>query len=169
LEAERRAMKWVEFIYGQPDTRDQKLLPDNWQQTTNSDYVAWMRDAAKKTGVPLELLARHLYKESTFNPKAQNGAYKGMGQLGAGAVKAVGIKGKFDYFDAKSSIYASAAYLALLHRQMGSWPSTIAAYNAGRTRVDAWLRNQATPYEPKDETKEAIRPVFRGDPNAFDN
>jgi len=162
-------MKWVDFIYGQPDTSQQKLLPDDWQQTTNPQYVEWMRDAAKKNGVPLELLARHLYKESTFNPKAQNGSYKGMGQLGPSAVAEAGIKGKFDYFDAKSSIYASAAYLASLHRQVKTWPAAIAAYNAGPTRVGAWLRNEDTRYEPTKETREAIRHVFRGNPNAFDN
>ncbi|HYD04529.1 MAG TPA: transglycosylase SLT domain-containing protein, partial [Reyranella sp.] len=174
LEAERRAMKWVDLIYGQPNTSNQKLLPDDWQQTTNPQYVEWMRDAAEQHGVPLELLARHLYKESTFNPKAQNGDHKGLGQLGPSAIAAIGIKGTFDYFDAKSSIYASAAYLNLLHRQMKSWPAAIAAYNAGPTIVGAWLNNKSTrfskakpPYEPNEETQEAIRHVFRGDPRAF--
>ena len=169
LEADRRAVKRVDYIYGQPDTSTQKLLPDDWQQTTNPQYVEWMRDAANKSGVPLELLARHLWKESTFNPKKQNGSYKGMGQLGPAAVAAVGIKGNFDYFDAKSSIYASAAYLGLMHRLTKSWPAAVAAYNAGPGNIKAWLDNQATRYEPNKETREAIRHVFRGNPEAFGN
>src|SRR5205085_1035146 len=151
---------WQQITYGQPDTSTQKLLPDDWQQTQNPEYVAWMRDASKQTGVPLELLARHLWKESTFDPNKENGLYKGMGQLGPGAIVTIGIKGPFDYLDARSSIYATAAYLSYLHDKVKSWPGAIAAYNAGPTRVGAWLRNEVTTYRPVGETVQAIRHVF---------
>ena len=58
-EAQQRAARWDEIIRGQPDTPTQPLLPDDWQKTQNEQYVAWIRDASKQTGVPLELLARH--------------------------------------------------------------------------------------------------------------
>lgn len=97
-----------------------------------------------------------------------NGEYKGMGQLGSQAIKAIGITQPFDYFDARSSIYATAAYLAYVHKLVKSWPGAVAAYNAGPTKVGAWLRNEVTTYQPAGETVQAIRHVFRGNPKAFD-
>ena len=97
-----------------------ELLPDDWEKTLdaqNPNYATWTIEAAQRNGIPPELLARLFYKESHYNPNAQSGpGYKGIAQLGPDALKSVGIKGKFNYFDAKSSIDAGAAYLAWLYR-----------------------------------------------------
>jgi hypothetical protein len=88
--------------------------------------------------------------------------------LGPGALQSIGIKGKFDYFDAKSSIDAGAAYLGWLYRWFRNWPRAIAAYNAGPGNLGRWLVGDETNYSPTEETKEMVRHIFRGDPKAFD-
>lgn len=172
-ELARRLREWDDIVRGQPDVRTQKLLPDDWQTTFNPDYVKWVREAAARTGVPVELLARHIWKESTFNPNAEKitkyGTYRGMGQLGPAAIEHIGLNPKtFQYFDAKSSIDATAAYLALMYKETGSWPAAVAAYNAGAGNINPWLSGRRTGYWPNPETRQAIRHVFRGNPKAFD-
>ncbi len=148
------------------------MLPDDWEATLNAKdarYANWTREAATRNGIPPLLLARLLYKESQYNPNASSLAgYKGIAQLGPGALQSIGIKGKFDYFDAKSSIDAGAAYLAWLHRGLGDWPRAVASYNAGLGNVGRWLAGDDIKYSPNEETKETIRHIFRGNPKAFD-
>ena len=160
---------WDQIIRGKPDTSTQILLPNDWQTTFNPDYVKWTQEAAVQRGVPVELLARHIWKESSFVPTKQNGIHKGLGQLGPAAVQDIGLNpDTFQYFDAKSSIDATAAYLALMYKRTGSWPTAVAAYNAGDGNINGWLSGKITGYRPNGETREAVRHVFRGDPNAFD-
>lgn len=151
----------------------QQPLPDNWEETINKidrDYGKWTREAAQRNGIPPELLARLLFKESNYNKNAKSrfGA-KGIAQLTPAAIEALYPKGqnKFDYFDPKSSIDAGAAYLALQYRQFRDWPKAVAAYNAGANSIRGWL-NGSRSSPPSQETKTYLQYIFRGNPKAFD-
>ena len=163
--------------------RQQGLLPDDWEGTINkidSRYGAWTRAAAQKYGIPPELLARLLYKESNYDKtKVSNRGARGIAQLTPIAVRAVGLNSStFDYHDPKASIDAGAAYLAQLHKSFKDWPQAAAAYNFGPTALRNWLGGsgldfEALPYEEQrrrrwQDMKTYLQYIFRGQPAAFD-
>lgn len=156
------------------------MLPDNWEQAIdkiNPNYSKWTREAAQRNGIPPELLARMLWKESKYNAHARNpytGA-AGIAQLLPIALRELKIDPRnFSYSDPKSSIDAGAAYLGRLNGQFRDWPKSVAAYNWGEGSLKKWLNGWngtdfITSVEgPKPETKATLYHVFRGNPNAFD-
>ncbi len=66
------------------------------------------------------------------------------------------------------AVRAGAAYLAWLYRWFKNWPRAVAAYNAGPGNLSEWLVGNDVKYVPKEETKETVRHIFRGNPKAFD-
>ena len=171
-EGQRAWDKAIQAPYVEPadPTKRQKLLPDNWEDTLNaidSRYANWTKEAAKKSNVPPELLARLFYKESVYITSAVSpfGA-KGIAQLMPGALKAIGVDPKtFKYEDPRASIEAGAAYLALMYREFKNWPKAVAAYNMGPTNLYRALRGDV---ELPLQTQAEITHVFRGEPGAFD-
>lgn len=150
----------------------QKPLPDDWEGAVakiNPNYLKWTKAAAEKYGIPPELLARLINKESEYKPNAVSPKNaKGIAQLMPRAVEDLGIDPKtFDYFNAEKSINASAALLAKYYRHFKDWPKTVAAYNWGIGNLHNWLDGDKLA-GPNDETQETLKHVFRGNPVAFD-
>lgn len=171
-----RASTWEDVIR-QPlpekiDITKQQPLPSDWEGTltkANPNYLKWTKAAADKHGIPPELLARLLYKESTYdrNRVSPRGA-KGIAQLMPDAVKDLGFDPKtFDYFNAEKSINAGAAHLAKYYRRFGDWPKTVAAYNMGDAGLRGWLDGTSDAKRLGIETRTMLTHVFRGDPKAF--
>jgi soluble lytic murein transglycosylase-like protein len=148
----------------------------------NRPYSKWTKEAAERYGIPPLLLARMLYKETGYNATAVNkttGA-RGIAQLLPGALQSIKKDpNTFNYFDAKASIEAGAAYLAWNHNWYKDWAKSVAAYNWGIGNLDDWLSglpmvlNRRKEWVPAPsipgETKTAISHIFRGNPGAFDN
>lgn len=106
--------------------------------------------AAQHHRLPPEFLARLLWKESRFSPRAVSpkGA-RGIAQFMPETAK---LRGLSDPFDPEHAIPASAAYLAKLRRQFGNFGLAAAAYNSGESRVARWLAGGTTrlPRETRD-------------------
>jgi soluble lytic murein transglycosylase-like protein len=184
-EAERRQPIWDAITRFPPpditpENKLQDLLPDNWQEKIDPRYVAWTRAAAERNNIPLELLARLLYKESNYNKdKVSPSGARGIAQLTLGAVKSVGLNpDKFNYSDPEASINAGAAYLAQHYRRFKNWPKATAAYNAGPNYLDGWLGGVSPDWStmpkedkrarPWNEMKTYLQYIFRGQPDYFD-
>jgi len=182
-----RAKEWSEIVKATPviTERGQQLLPDDWEKTIdkiNPNYSKWTKEAAERYGIPPLLLARMLYKETGYNATAVNKATgaRGIAQLLPGALQSIKKDpNTFNYFDAKASIEAGAAYLAWNNNWYKDWAKSVAAYNWGIRHLDDWLSglpmvlNGRKEWVPApsipDETKTTISHIFRGSRGAFDN
>ena len=90
----------------------------------NPSYVGLTEAAAQKYGIPAELLARLLHKESSYR-NVNNGSAKGIPQMSEGALEEVGVNpATFPSAGAAAQIDAGAAYLVKKYRETGDWPSS---------------------------------------------
>ncbi|MBX9944474.1 MAG: lytic transglycosylase domain-containing protein [Reyranella sp.] len=159
------------YVPNRDPRRRQEPLPDNWEETLNaidSRYADWTKEAARKRGIPPELLARLFYKESDYiKTRVSPTGAKGIAQLTPGALQALRLDPEtFKYDDPQASIEAGAAYLALMYREFKNWPKAVAAYNTGATGLYKVLRGDEV---LGGEARAHLKYVFRGQPDAFDH
>ena len=123
-------------------------------QIHSNKYDHIINRASKLHGVSFPLLKAIIKVESDFNPRAvsKKGA-KGLMQLMPEKIRTFKIK---DPFDPSENIMAGARYIReLLDRYKGKVQLTLAAYNAGPSRVDRFQR--IPPYK---ETENYIQKVM---------
>jgi soluble lytic murein transglycosylase-like protein len=97
-------------------------------------YAGAFRTAARKTELPLSLLAAVAWEESRLNPHARSGAgARGILQLMPATAKALAATSA----DPRANILGGARYLnQLVKRFDGNVDLALAAYNAGPTAVE---------------------------------
>jgi soluble lytic murein transglycosylase-like protein len=97
-------------------------------------YAGAFRQAARRTELPLSLLAAVAWEESRMNPGALSEAgARGILQLMPGTAKAMAVAPA----DPRANIVAGAHYLQqLISRFGGDLELALAAYNAGPTAVE---------------------------------
>jgi soluble lytic murein transglycosylase-like protein len=170
-ERDARQKQWEQIVVGSPvpvfpDSGIQAPLPQDWKSTINAidpRYLPWTEAAARRRGIPVELLARHLYRESNYNSSANINPRTGLpipakaggiAQMFPPALADIGIvPDKSFWSDPQRQIEAAAAYLALLRRQYGDWPKAVAAYHFGRTRFGEWLAGKSPDFEAPSQRK----------------
>ena len=116
-------------------------------------FANFIADSAVHHGVAAELVASVISVESNFNPNAVSlKSARGLMQLMPKTAARFGVK---NVFDPRQNIDAGTHYLKeLLERYNGDLTLTLAAYNAGPTRVE---RFRAVP--PYRETRNYVRLV----------
>jgi soluble lytic murein transglycosylase-like protein len=105
--------------------------------------------AADAHGVPHDFFIRLIWKESRFSDGAVSpvGA-QGIAQFMPGTAR---LRGLDNPFDRQAALFASAAFLADLKAEFGSWGLAAAAYNGGPNRIPGFVAGEASlPYETVD-------------------
>jgi len=103
-------------------------------------YKKYFKAAAKKYDIPWRLLAAQSYQESHWNPKAKSHTgVRGIMMLTRNTAKSLGVTNRLD---AKTNIYAGAAYLRKMEKRLpkeivgkNRWAFTLAAYNIGMGHI----------------------------------
>lgn len=92
-------------------------------------YLADINAATDKYGLPPNLLARQVQKESSFNPNAVSSAGAlGLAQFLPSTAADFGI----DPLNPTQAIDAMGQYMSQLYSKFGSWTLALAAYNWGQ-------------------------------------
>ena len=113
-------------------------------------YLAQCDAAAREFDVPLAMVLAVIRTESDFRPRAVSSAGAcGLMQLMPETFHFLGEE-KFEeslsdgaLFDPIVNIRYGTCYLSYLYGRFGSWPTALAAYNAGEGRVSEWLEDPA--------------------------
>jgi hypothetical protein len=125
----------------------------DWRLTSEEVEVVvpLVREAARRNGLPEDLVFGVIWVESRFNPEAVSrvGA-RGLMQLMPGTAKylaeLIGWEGRPDAFDPEFNIAAGTFYVAKLIEQFdGDVDLALAAYNAGPTKIRRWLAEDGLP------------------------
>ena len=103
---------------------------------TGSEFDLFISRAALQTGLSEALIRAVIRAESNFKPQAVSpkGA-KGLMQLMPALARRYGVKNPFD---PAANIMAGSSYLKELKDRFGSLEKTLAAYNAGPSRVEEY-------------------------------
>jgi hypothetical protein len=156
-----------------PGSKVQAPLPYDWREAVrkiNSAYLDYTEVAARKHGIPAELLARLLFRESSYRNEGvdKNGNRLGdkpvgIPQMYPSALRDVGMDPRnFGRAGAAAQIDAGAAYLARQYRRFGDWPRAVAAYNFGAGNIESWLAGKAPTYDNITQRSEEESAAFRG-------
>ena len=109
--------------------------PQGFQEmvVTGVKFAALIQRAARETGLDPAFIQAVIRVESNFNPRAlsKKGA-QGLMQLLPALARQYGVK---DAFDPAANVLAGSRYLKKLQDRFGSLEKTLAAYNAGPSRV----------------------------------
>jgi len=156
-----------------PGSKIQAPLPYDWRDAVrkiNPAYLDYTEAAGRKHGIPAELLARLLFRESSYRNEGvdKKGNRLGDGPVGIpqmypSALRDVGVDPRtFGRAGAAAQIDAGAAYLARQYRRFGDWPRAVAAYNLGAGNVESWLAGMAPTYDNIAQRREEETAAFRG-------
>lgn len=100
---------------------------------TRKQYLPVLKAASKHYDIDWRLLDALIYQESKWDSNAISDAGAlGLGQLMPDTSTDMGV---IDPFDPGQNIWGIARYIRLLHNRFQNWRLTLAAYNAGPTRV----------------------------------
>lgn len=103
---------------------------------TSVPFEALITAAARRHGLPVQLVKAVIWAESNFDPNAVSAAgAKGLMQLMDATAEALGVE---DSFDPAQNIEGGTAYLRQLLDRYGSVALALAAYNAGPGTVDRY-------------------------------
>jgi hypothetical protein len=104
---------------------------------TTDDICRTLERAAAENALPVGFFARVIWQESRFNVRAVS--RKGAEGVAQFMPRTADWRGLADPFDSLAALKASASYLGDLRTRFGNLGLAAAAYNAGPSRVSAWL------------------------------
>ncbi len=149
---------------------------DFWQLLFPLPYKNDVMANAKQQGLDPSMIAALVRQESEFNPQAVSAAKAyGLTQVRPATGRSLARKAGMRTFSTRmlyqpaTSLRLGAIYLRLLLDELGgNWEETLAAYNAGKSRVTNW-QTWATYREPAEfvesipftETREYVQAVLR--------
>ena len=137
------------------------------------EYGEIVEECAEKYAVPKELVYGVIKTESGFDEKAvsSKGASGLMQLMPDTFVWMCKQNGELDVdeemiFDPKTNIDCGTMYLSTLYSRFGSWETALAAYNAGPSKVEKWLKDESVSTDgvlvniPYEETEKYIKKVL---------
>ena len=109
------------------------------------DYI---ESASKEFGVPYDIVYAVIETESSFRPDVESSSgARGLMQINKITLEDININLGTNYsfndlFDPEINIRLGTSYLSRLYKRFGNYETVYAAYNAGPTRVQEWLKDK---------------------------
>jgi soluble lytic murein transglycosylase-like protein len=179
-----------------PDWKE-KPLPDNWETMLPKTVLDALDKAEKDYGIPRELMAALMWKESNFNEKAEaskKAQGKGLVAVGNSAIDTLIKQAQARHdtdreaelkkwrvgdsrMEAGPAISMAAEYLRYCYAVAGrSWVNAVAAYTFGDGGIQRFVDGQARYDHSQDGVIKTrwqrlnayLRLVFNGDETRFD-
>jgi hypothetical protein len=104
---------------------------------TTDDICRTLEESAAENDLPVEFFARVIWQESRFN--AREVSSKGATGIAQFMPRTAEFRGLADPFNPIEALRHSASYLHDLKKRFGNLGLAAAGYNAGPSRVSAWL------------------------------
>lgn len=145
------AIRWLVSGYPELGTVELDAVPGNAVAAyLPLRWVEALQSAAAEAGVEPWLVAAVARQESTFAAHAESsrgalGVLQLLPSTARGHARALGLGADPDLRDPELNIRLGARELARLRRGFGALEPTLAAYNAGETRVRGWWRQEPDP------------------------
>lgn len=119
--------------------------PDVSLSRTGKTYVPLITEAARRHGIPPELLLGLVERESGGDPRAvgDGGKSKGLGQIYQPAHPR--FHAQNNPFDPAANIDYAARLLKSLYNRFNNWEAALAGYNAGSGAVERALNSGRSP------------------------
>lgn len=116
-------------------------------QSYSRDICMALEHFATRNALPNDFFARLIWKESLFRPDAVS--YKGAEGIAQFMPSTARMRGLANSFDPLQALDKSAEYLASLRDRFGNLGLAAAAYNAGESGLENFLRNGNLPFETR--------------------
>lgn len=116
-------------------------------QSYSGDICTALEYFATSNALPSDFFARLIWKESLFRPGAVS--YKGAEGIAQFMPATARMRGLANSFDPLQALDKSAEYLAALRDRFGNLGLAAAAYNAGESGLEGFLRNGNLPLETR--------------------
>lgn len=134
-----RIERWLEYYV----TSGRKYF-SRWLRRSGR-YIHWMKEIFQKEGLPEDLVYVALV-ESGFNPYSRSSKQAvGIWQFIKGTGEICGLS-RNQWIDERQhprkSTIAAVGYLKELYQSFNSWELALAAYNAGRGRIEKAIKDQ---------------------------
>ncbi len=150
-----------------------EALATNWKINEYPKYASFLRDTEDRNGIPRDLLARQLAKETgNYQLAIINGdktspvGAMGIAQFMPDTGTQYGLlpgKGPGTRTDPIASIAAAGRYMRDLFKMFNNWRYALAAYNWGPGNVRHWIRGDlradGTPWQPPAETRDYLASI----------
>jgi hypothetical protein len=148
----------VSKLPGGLDPKDVDVALIKPQEILTTQVCEQLAAAAQQHGLPVDFLARLIWQESRFDPRAVSRAgAQGLAQFMPRTAAEYGLRNPFDPL---AALPASARFLRALHDQFGNLGLAAAAYNAGAGRIQNWLARRS---KLPDETRNYVK-IITGQP-----
>lgn len=130
---------WPEYYYDNarvdvaPVVADYFDMSSNFKRNEYPKYAAAIEAAEVGQGIPHDLLAALLFRESSYLPEIIDGRRKSSaGALGIGQfMPATAAEMRINPLDPAEAIPGAAKYLRQMFNIFGNWRDALGAYNAG--------------------------------------
>lgn len=112
------------------------------------EYLETIEKYSAEYGLPIELVCSVINTESSFDPSALSHAGAvGLMQITEDTFNWLQFKSGEEYplsmlNDPEINIKFGCFFLSLLYEEFGDYDTALAAYNAGRSRVNGWLTDE---------------------------
>ena len=135
------------FTHKSNDRTKEEVVKESYD--IPSEYAGFIENYSALYNVPPEIVCAVIKAESDFDPSSVSHA-GAIGLMQITEPTLWWLQSKLgethtteELYDSETNIKYGTFFLSLLYTEFGDWQTVYAAYNAGRTKVNGWLKDES--------------------------